>query len=110
MSHNRTAAHHALKRQILAALGARADVRIFDNPRGFDRLAKATYGLAPGASDLLAIVAPHGRFLALEVKTGRAVPTREQHAFLAMIDSMGGVGRIVRSVAEALAALDEAAR
>jgi hypothetical protein len=106
---NRTAAHTRLKRSILASLGARKDLRIFDNPRGFDRLIKVSYGLAPGASDLLGI-AITGKFLALEVKTGDAVATKEQEKFLAMIKAFNGVGRVVRSVEEAEAAADEAAR
>jgi len=107
---NRTAAHHALKREILRALGIRTDLRIFENPRGFDERAKATYGLCPGASDLLAIAKPRGRWLALEVKTGGAVTTTEQQAFLDMINNFGGVGRVVRSIDEAEQAAQEACR
>lgn len=107
---NRSAAHHALKRDILLALGSRRDVRLFDNPRGFDERAKSTYGLCPGAADLVGIVQPSGRWLALEVKTGRGVPTEQQQNFIDMVNAFGGIGRVVRSLSEALAALDEARR
>lgn len=107
---NHSAAHHVLVRSILARLGARTDLRVFDNPRGFDERSKAFYGLCPGASDLLAIAKPRGRWLALEVKTGRAVATREQQAFLDMINNFGGVGRVARSVDDADHAADEACR
>lgn len=107
---NQSAAHHQLKRAILLDLGSEPDVRLFENPRGFDERAKATYGLAPHASDLIGLVKPVGRLLALEVKTGNARATPGQLAFLAMINAFGGLGRVVRSVAEARAALAEARR
>lgn len=103
-----------VQREILAALGARPDVRIFRNdvgraidPRSGAHLA---FGLCVGSSDLIGLVAPHGRFLALEVKSQTGQPTPAQSAFIAMVNAMGGVGRVVRSVDEALAAADEAAR
>lgn len=107
---NQSAAHHALKRDILLDLGSEPDVRLFENPRGFDERAHATYGLAPGAGDLIGLIRPSGRFFALEVKTGKARATPEQQAFLAMVNAFGGLGRVVRSVAEARAALAEARR
>lgn len=107
---NQSAAHHALKREILRDLGSEPDVRLFENPRGYDERAKATYGLAVGAGDLIGLMKPSGRFLALEVKTGTARPTKEQQNFLDMVNAFGGVGRVVRSVAEARAALAEARR
>lgn len=107
---NRSEAHMRLKREILADAGSRTDVRLFDNPRGFDERARSTYGLCPGASDLIGLAKPRGRMFALEVKTGKAVPTPEQQAFLDMVNNFGGVGRVVRSIAEAHAAIDEAAR
>lgn len=107
---NQSAAHHQLKRLILREIGSQPDVRLFENPRGYDERAKATYGLAPGASDLIGPVKPRGRLLALEVKTGSARATKEQQDFLAMVNAFGGVGRVVRSVAEAREALEEARR
>lgn len=114
---NNSAAHHQLKRQILLAVGSLADVRLFDNPRGFDERAKATYGLAAGAGDLIGIVASGGLdspaagiFLSLEVKTGKGLPTAQQVAWRDMVNLFGGVARVVRSVADALAAVEEARR
>lgn len=73
------------------------------------------YGLCVGSSDLIGIVAvptmtdPLGRFLALEVKTatGRVAP--EQWQFLELVNRRGGYACIVRSVEDALAAVDAAA-
>lgn len=100
-----------LLRAILVALGARPEVRLFRNNVGLARDATGRhvrFGLAVGASDLVGIVAPHGRFLALEVKSPKGRVRPEQEAFLEMIRGLGGVGRVVRSVAEAEQALAEA--
>ena len=103
-----------IERAILFALSSRPDIRLFKNEvgRAIDPRTGAyvQFGLCVGSSDLIGIVAPRGRFLALEVKSETGKPTPQQLAFIAMINAMGGVGRIVRSVAEALAAADEAAR
>lgn len=55
MTRGSSQAHAELLRSIRLEFGARPDLRIFSNPRGFDERAKATYGLAPGAGDLIAI-------------------------------------------------------
>jgi hypothetical protein len=61
------------------------------------------YGLHEGASDLIGCF--RGRFVALEVKRPGEYPTHEQRLFLALIDRLGGVAAVVRSVADALEAL-----
>lgn len=103
-----SAAHAALKQAVRLEIGSQPDVRCFENPRGFDERARAFYGMAKGASDLISIVKPRGRWLALEVKTGNAQPTVEQQRFLQMVNDFGGVGRVVRSLDDARAALREA--
>jgi hypothetical protein len=111
---NNSAEHSALKRQILLDLGADPRWRLFGNQVGlaFDPKTGAhfPFGLVVGASDILAIVKPRGRWAVLEVKTGDGRPTKEQRAFLKMIATFGGFSRVVRSVAEAEAALCEACR
>ncbi len=67
------------------------------------------FGLVTGAADLIGLVKPHGRFLALEVKSRTGRLTREQTQFLALVNRMGGVGRMVRSVSEAMGAVARAA-
>ena len=103
-----------IQRAILAALGSRPDVRIFRNDVGMavDPRTRqhVRFGLCVGSSDLIGIVAPRGRLLALEVKSANGAATAAQLAFIAMVNQLGGVGRIVRSVAEAQQAADEAAR
>jgi hypothetical protein len=114
MSRGSGAAHAALVRAILAACGALPGVIITPNPTG-----KATYvsersgrrfhvpygAFGVGAPDLLAVLAPHGRLLAFEAKTGNATTTKEQRAVHAALRAVGVAVFVVRSVQEARAAL-----
>lgn len=63
------------------------------------------YGLAVGSADLVGVVG--GRFVALEVKTPAGRVTEEQTQWLALVERCGGVGRVVRSVDEALGVVRE---
>lgn len=66
---------------------------------------------ARGVSDLICIVPPFGRFLAIEVKRPKYSPsdvTPEQRAFLAAVRKFGGVSGIATNEAEALALVAEA--
>lgn len=66
------------------------------------------YGLCKGSSDIIGIVAP-GIFLALEVKRPDGPgPNAEQQMFLDLVNRRGGVGRTVRSVDDARAAIAQA--
>lgn len=64
-----------------------------------DGLRRIRYGLALGSSDLIGILVPEGRFIALEVKAPNGKgPTPEQERFLALVRRSGGVAAVVRSV------------
>ena len=52
---------------------------------------------------------PIGRFLALEVKTETGRVSKEQTMFLALVNKRGGYACVVRSVEDAIAAVDAAA-
>jgi hypothetical protein len=88
---------------IRLALGARDDVLIFRNNCGVaehwsgTRLTRVVYGLAPGSADLVGVLAPSGRWIALEVKseTGRVDPA--QSKWLALVRRFGGFACVVRS-------------
>lgn len=67
-----------------------------------------TFGLAPGSSDLIGLVAPHGRFLALEIKSARGYVRPEQRLFCDLVRSVGGVAAVVRTLDDAFAAVDAA--
>ena len=68
------------------------------------------YGLGVGSADLVGLIAPSGRFFALEVKGPKGKCSPDQVAWLAFVRSMGGYAAVVRSVPEALAAVEEARR
>lgn len=66
------------------------------------------FGLVPGASDLIGIVRGTGRFIALEVKTATGRTSAEQDQFLALVRTLGGFGAVVRSVEDAIEAVNKA--
>jgi hypothetical protein len=72
-----------------------------------------TWGLAKGSSDLVGLVQmPNGaaRFTCLEIKQGSGYESEEQEAFRAAVNRFGGYAAVVRSVDEALKAVEEARR
>jgi hypothetical protein len=118
-----------IQAEVLAALGIRADVRLFRNSAGHgftgevvdytDGIAvlanarRVTFGLVEGASDLIGLkritITPEmvGRdmavFVALEVKSERGRPTKQQTAFVDMVNGFGGIAAVVKSVDDATA-------
>ena len=76
--------------------------------RGRQRFVRFTD--TPGLSDVLAVLPPHGRLLALEVKRpgGRLRPTQE--AFLERVRSAGGLALVVSDIRDLEAALTECER
>ena len=55
-----------------------------------------------GGSDLIGVT-PDGHFLAVEVKTPKGKPTKEQVTFIEAVKKAGGVAGIARSPEDALA-------
>jgi hypothetical protein len=74
-----------LLRKILEALRQEPDVLVWRNTTGVTEHDGrwVTYGLALGSSDLIGLLGPHGRFVALEVKTPADRVTAHQARFLA---------------------------
>ncbi len=69
----------------------------------------ARTGLGTGASDLICVVPPSGRFLGIEVKhptDGRT--SQAQACWLAVVRRFGGITGVARSVEEAMALVAEA--
>ena len=99
-----------LLNEIRLALGRERDLVLWRNSGGVaDRNGrKVRFGLVVGASDLIGLLSPSGRWVALEVKTETGRPTAEQLQFLDVVRSRGGFACIVRSVTEAAAAIDRA--
>lgn len=63
------------------------------------------FGLCEGSADLVGIVAPHGRWIAIEVKRPGKRPTAAQLRFLERVRSLGGVGVWIDDAESAIAAL-----
>lgn len=97
-----------LMQAIRLALGLEPRTCIFRNNVGTATMPGAQRPVAfgvggKGGSDLVGVC--DGRFIALEVKTETGRVTVEQLAFLECIRGAGGFGAIVRSVADAVAAV-----
>lgn len=97
---------------IRIALGEDPRVVIWRNSTGVAESEgrKMRFGLVRGGSDLIGIVAPRGRFFALEVKAPRGRVSLEQAQFILLVRRMGGFAAVVRSVQDAQAAVDAAVR
>lgn len=99
-----------IEHSIRLALGQEFDLVLWRNTTGFvkheDRAYR--YGLCPGGSDLIGILKPSGRFVALEIKAPKGKATELQQQFINLIRSFGGFACVVRSVEEAKAALSRA--
>lgn len=66
------------------------------------------YGLAKGSADLVGILRPAGRWFCLEVKAERGALRPDQRLWLELVRKFGGFAAVVRSVEEAVEALDRA--
>jgi hypothetical protein len=62
---------------------------------------------ACGVSDILGLLRPAGRFLAIEVKRPGGRPTPEQQVFLETVQANGGLALCVHSLDELQAALSQ---
>jgi hypothetical protein len=109
--------HARLVNAILAECGAMSGVVLGLNATGRARYLNERTGRAyvvpygfpgPVAPDLLAAIAPHGKLLGLEAKTGDATTTPAQRAVHEALRAVGVAVHVVRSVAEARAAITAA--
>jgi VRR-NUC domain len=101
---------HVIQTNVRIALGELDDVVLWRNhtgvTQGDERVRR--YGLCVGSSDLVGILSPSGRFIAIEVKSDSGRTTKEQELFLALVRRMGGFACVVRSVDDALQAVARA--
>lgn len=104
-----------IQAQIRQALGREHDLTLWRNNVGVAEMWSSAgkpqavrYGLCVGSSDLIGLLAPAGRFVALEVKKPGEKPTEEQRKFMAHVRQMGGFAAVVRSADEARAAVQRA--
>lgn len=99
---------HPIKKRIQAAIRERGHACWIHN---IDNRLLSTGLDSRGVADLICIVMPLGRFLAIEVKRPKYSPsdvTPDQRAFLAAVRRFGGVSGIATNVEEALDLVREA--
>lgn len=100
-------AHNRLLKEILIAIGARPDCRVWRNETGLAyRDDKAIRYGKKGSSDILGLTSD-GKMLCIEVKTGRATQQENQVKFEKVIKKFGGRYVVVKSVAETVKFLDD---
>lgn len=95
-----SALESSIQRGCIALLRFRGILALRINS-GSIKVDKRLIRLAPaGTSDILAVLPPHGRLLAVEVKTPTGRLTLAQRAFLDAVRESGGVALVVRDVAD----------
>ena len=102
-----------IQSEIRLAVGSLPDVRLWRNNTGSikgQRGRPVQFGLAVGSADLIGIVAPWGRLLSIEVKSADGRVRPEQVKWAELVRRFGGVAGVARSVAEAMALVEEARR
>ena len=98
-----------IKAAILLALGRRPDVLAWNHPTGLARsltppYQPVTYGLV-GSADIIGVLGPDGRAIAVEVKTATGRQSEQQRKFEAAFRRCGGLYILARSVDDALKGL-----
>lgn len=106
---NNSPAHTALVNQIMLAIGARPNCRVFQNNVGFakDPISGQVVKFGTkGMADLLAIVGPY--HLWIECKTGKGVLSEQQKRFRQTILTVAGEAHhvVARSVEDAVNAVE----
>ena len=104
---------HEIQQRIRLACG-RGTVRLWRNNTGalLDQQGRyVRFGLCKGSSDLIGLraleITPElvgqrlAQFVALEIKTAQGVLSPVQRAFLRLVQELGGVAAVCRSVEEA---------
>lgn len=97
-----------LKQVLLEA--SKLGCRVFRNETGLFELKNGAWlsaGLCVGSSDIIGL-APDGRFLAIEVKAKGGTLSKEQRAFLSMVNNRGGIAFVCNDVANLKKLLDDA--
>ncbi len=108
---------HEIQQRIRLACG-RGPVRLWRNNTGalVDQQGRfVRFGLCKGSSDLIGlrsvVVTPEmvgeriAQFVALEIKAPQGVVSPEQQAFLRLVQELGGVASVCRSIEQAQAVL-----
>lgn len=100
----------ALMHRIMIAVST-SGALVWRNHVGRGRHASGNYvamGLGKGSADIIGLVPPHGRWIAIEVKTKAGIVSPDQQRWLELVRRWGGVTGVARSVEDALALVEEA--
>ena len=92
--------HSKLVNELLIMIGKEfPNIRCWKNATGATKIKGQVikFGLK-GSSDILGIIGPSGRFLAIECKTGQAIQSNHQKNFENMIKIFGGIYLVARDV------------
>lgn len=81
---------------VLMALQLEPGIVAWRNNSG--RKGRVRFGLGNGSADIVGIVAPAGRFFALELKVGKGKQSPAQHGWEGQVKAKGGIYAVVRSV------------
>jgi hypothetical protein len=98
--------------EVRHALNRLPGCTVWRNARGYDEERKVTYGLAPGAADLVGVLTVRGVGVALfvEIKSARGSLEPDQVTFTDVVRRLGAVHVVARSADEAVVAVGEARR
>jgi len=101
---NNTKEHQKLVNDILLSVGSNPNIRVWIRVVGFDFGRKIKYGIK-GECDIDGIIAPSGRKLCIEVKTGDGKLSVDQKRYKAMVKKFGALYIEARSLEQVLTVL-----
>ena len=90
---------HVIQNRILLEIGSIPGLRVWRNNTGalLDRNGKLVKFGLQGSADIIGMMKPNGRFIAIEVKTQKGMQTASQRRFQKMVEDMGGHYILARS-------------
>jgi len=100
--------HEILINQVLLALGSEPDIQVWRTEVGLFRMlhSQRVITIGPvGMGDIAGVLAPHGQFFCVEVKTGNQSLRKSQIKFREWIERRGAVWVTAWSVDDALRGL-----
>lgn len=102
-----TKEHQKLVDDILFSIGSNPRIRIWTRQVGFDYMRKIKFGVE-GEADLQGIIAPTGRMLSIECKTGKGKLNAAQKRWRAMVLKFGGLYIEARSLQQVIDEVEKA--
>jgi hypothetical protein len=105
---------HPIQNAIMRTFGSHPDIRLWRQNTGVGffpdgrtgKMRKVRFG-QPGQADLIGLVRPSGRWLEIEVKSETGRQTDDQKTRQRIVERMGGIYILARSVEDVWAGLAE---